>query len=1563
MTNLNWSQLRLLDGSQNRAFEELCCQLAAHEPAPADSEFRRIGAPDAGVECIWRDSHGVRGWQAKFFLRPPSAGEWQQIDDSVRQAMEHYPDLVAYTVCLPLDRPDARVAGQQSMMDRWNSRVAKWTAKAEAAGRIIAFHYWGEHEIVERLARQEHVGRAYFWFSAAVLGPDWFRERFRIARDNAGPRYSPELDVTVSISDLFDALARHPRFAARLRKQWGVLRRDVARSLPSRRAAATEDSKNANAGSLPTQQIEDPATRAADDRVEGAVGRVRSSMDRVAALIPDLNRRAADRLPIIELENTAKGLDEALSELAASLEAAADVVAARANAERAEEASGEPKPVPYSRGTDIRRIYEHERYAVYRAGSELEEFIGLLTDEGARLANKPMLLVVGDAGTGKTHLFCDVADRTVKDDEPCVLLLGEQFVRGDAWSQIIQQLQLDCPTPEHLLGALSAAGEATGRRSLLLIDALNEGEGRRTWRDQLPGVFATIQSYPWIAVAVSVRSSYEPLVIPDSLRAQIISVQHRGFAEREVAATRRFFDAHGIERPSVPLLMPEFSNPLFLMLFCRGIRNRGLTRVPPGLEGISAIFSFFLDSVQQRIADPDRVDFDSKIPVVERAVSALAIEMVQTGSQWIERERVASILETVLPTRGGFEHSLLRGLLSEGVLSEELLWTGPEASKEAVRFTYERFGDHRIAALLLESALTPKTPVIPTPESNLHESAAGPEEVKPLQIPSLFTDGRSQWFYRGIINALAIQVPERTTSEIWELWPEARRSSVVPDAFFESLLWRRPESIGQTAIRLAKRYVRERTVIGDRVRDLLMGTAARPNHPLNAEFLHDVLNPLPMAERDVWWSTFAAHQDGDATTLGRLIDWAWSAGGEAHHAVEAAELAGVGLAWALTTPNRRVRDHATKALVSLLQSRPKVLVRILTRFRDVDDPYVAERLYGVAYGCVLRGLPLAELEVVARETFQQVFANGTPPPHLLLRDYARGIIEAAVACGLLSDIDVARARPPYHSDPPGEVPTEAELRERYYTPFKAGQAELGYFSIWSSLLSEGDFARYIVGTNSHSFEWSSRPITEAHVPTRWQRYDRFFRALSQERRQRWYQISGAVHRLSKLVGQTIDLKRGSPITVTAELVKAFQLRREKQFRRSLPSGKRAEFDAVKDWGDEPREPNLFDLDYALRWMFQRVIELGWTPERFNWFDRHRDYESRMSHRSERIGKKYQWLAFHEFAARVADNFEFVGDRWTSEPQRYEGPWQFYRRDLDPSYLGRGGPGILADSRLAWYQPVEYQDWRRQAQDEVWIRTLDDLPRLAQLVIPRDPQTGVEWFWLRGDVEWSEPAPPEEERYEKARRELRYWITGYLVQSRDRDRLVEWATGRDLWSLRLHDSLSTQQVFIGEYPWAPAYTTQYPESISKPWTRLGDKLPVPVLHPAITLFGESSGYDNSIEESLNMAAPSPALLGTSIDTRAGRTPADAAYRNPSGLDGGPDVLLGRRSLLEDRMRARGLEIVWILTGEKILIGGPMWTDDWVGRLEISAVGSFHRDHWQERRTTFLHEKEGQRTKLE
>ena len=112
MAQVNFRSIRLIRGSVNNGFEELCCQLGQAESAPSGSRFIRNGTPDGGVEGsrILPDM-SEHGWQAKYFFEL-GASQYQQLDESVRTALKTHRNLRRYTICLPIDLPDARACSR-----------------------------------------------------------------------------------------------------------------------------------------------------------------------------------------------------------------------------------------------------------------------------------------------------------------------------------------------------------------------------------------------------------------------------------------------------------------------------------------------------------------------------------------------------------------------------------------------------------------------------------------------------------------------------------------------------------------------------------------------------------------------------------------------------------------------------------------------------------------------------------------------------------------------------------------------------------------------------------------------------------------------------------------------------------------------------------------------------------------------------------------------------------------------------------------------------------------------------------------------------------------------------------------------------------------------------------------------------------------------------------------------------------------------------------------------------------------------------------------------------------
>lgn len=69
--------------------------------------------------------------QAKSFTRGLDKTQWQQVDDSVKEALEKQPNPTKYIICMPVGRTDPRMPTIRWLMDQRKDRVKKWNAWAQ----------------------------------------------------------------------------------------------------------------------------------------------------------------------------------------------------------------------------------------------------------------------------------------------------------------------------------------------------------------------------------------------------------------------------------------------------------------------------------------------------------------------------------------------------------------------------------------------------------------------------------------------------------------------------------------------------------------------------------------------------------------------------------------------------------------------------------------------------------------------------------------------------------------------------------------------------------------------------------------------------------------------------------------------------------------------------------------------------------------------------------------------------------------------------------------------------------------------------------------------------------------------------------------------------------------------------------------------------------------------------------------------------------------------------------------------------------------------------------------
>jgi hypothetical protein len=1492
---IDFQKIRSHGGSQDHGFEELVCQIASLEPRPMSDAFYRKGKrADAGVECFIKHANGAEtGWQAKWFWKF-EANQISQLDESIKQALLKHPKLKKYVVCLPVDLRDARVGKAQTESERWNAWVKKWKTNARKSGRTISIELWSASSLIQRLTQSDplYAGRVRYWFDSTVLDNVWFKQRFEEARASLGERYTPATNVELPIRRVLLAFGRD--------------------------RAVQQEVDNWQS------KLEELRYRAVD------------SLDR---------RVSGDKKSLIRtLEETTRQFAASLSSSSAEPDTHFPLDDWWEKAERAGQATYECLKMMWDREssdkTDEKDSNRDTQYAIHilqQLSSFVHEFKDTLQDDRWRIVNARRLLIYGDAGVGKSHLFGDAVEHWIVGKKPALLILGSAFTDGDPWSQILNQLGLQSLDRDTFLGAMDAAAQAAGTRAVLLIDAINERNGLEVWPSRLPAFLKSIERFPRLAIGLSCRSSYLPFLIDQSLdETQLPRIEHVGFAGRAGEAAQVYLDRRGIVRMAAPNLLPEFENPLFLKTCCDYLQKEGLTEFLRGLRGVTMIFEFYFTAVARQIERKLKLDPNQNI--VARAISAIAAAGDQSERGYIAKDGAYTALEAILPSQGYYERSLLSQLVSEGVLSIEPVRVQNGTSQDYVRFTFERYSDHRIAAHLLDKHLDATNPSA--------SFAAG------TFLHAYVTDQRA---YRkiGIVEALAVQLSERTNLELPDVLPP---HSAVHRAFLRSVLWRNQKCFRSRTLELLRdlsRYTGE-----DEAMRILIAVATEPENEFNALYLHERLWARAMPKRDQIWSTYLArHGDSDGSPIQTLITWI------AHNGLlpmeeTRAELAAITLSWFFTTSHRAIRDQATKALSTLLAVRLPLATKLIQRFAKVDDPYVLERVFAACYGAAMQGLRPDDLGELAETAFENIFAVAEPIAHVLIRDYARGLVELALVRGVLPDsVDITRARPPYRSSWPLRD-VSAKIIDKYKDNYDSGQSR---DAIVGSCVNDGDFARYEI--DPAVGHWSSLPISVAGKSQQQFFEDWKERALSAKPK--------AKTALTMLI-EAFDKIRAEQEKIPTQFftVRFIESKNEtgaksknsidsawKRTERTLAK-REAELGSAlgKKWWEEyclyarsyiQRDiyalttrhfwPPSFNSNLVRRWVCKRAHDLGWTVKRFSKFDRQVRDNSRHDHRTERMGKKYQWIALHEALAHLADNAAFKGSHGEAL-RKFEGPWETSTRDIDPSLLANESyDEQWRQWNPTWWMPAAISLNPVSPEERLlWVGGDADFPNDSSLFTVTDPQ-GEKWFVVDEFVSWSQWG---RDRGEKTL-ERTAWLSMncLLVRTVDRAKLIEALSGRIIRSSHDLPSLEVTHGYLGEYCWHPV--SEQSDGWAK--TDLFHKIPVTTQSLDTEYSAKQCEFDYSLGESFRFKLPAPGLLkGLNLHLSSGKNVSYAdptgkvLFFDPSTKEEGPSAALVNCGALLEFLKREKLEAVWLVTCSKEAFGGRAHHRGWGGQRQKTSI---------------------------
>ncbi|GAA0431319.1 hypothetical protein GCM10008934_21020 [Virgibacillus salarius] len=1505
MTNIDFSKIRNHDGSQDNGFEELVCQLA-HLTSPDNADYfvRKEGAGgDAGVECYWKLKDGSEhAWQAKYFVGPITGGQWNQISKSVETALNKHPNLTKYYVCLPRDWTDSRKTGQggepvNSAWDKWKEHVMKWEKLAQENGMDVEFDYWCKHEISQMLQTDNphFAGRALYWFNAPVIQNDSLKKIALNTRESLGERFTPEYHLDLPIVRQIDGLGLTPDWKNNLEQQ--------------RKKCAD----------LLEQFTKYILTKVKDQTSQ-------DSWNQLGKIINELYEQFSLHISKGDFHNSHIKIHEICSEAVRQAQECNEYLYHQRRQAKEE-----------SIKTELRDL-----------SREMSIFMNKLGDVGSFLRSKSVAscsskaaILLGEAGIGKSHLLCDISLKRIEESLPTLFILGQHYSGGNPLNYILESLDLSENSYRQVLGALDAAGEANSTRTLIVIDAINEGTFNHEWYDNISRFLSELSDYPNLSIILSCRTTYVNYLLPEELpETRMTQIHHNGFRGYEHRAASKYLAKQGISKPSAPITSPEFSNPLFLKTCCKALKENGFSSFPKGLNGVGKLFSFYLENFNKIINRKKKYFSGEK--VVNNAIDEFVKVLFPDSLSGISVPEARRLIDSVDPKPNHGEN-LMDLLIDEGLLSFDIV-PGSEGSskgREVIRFTYERFSDHFVAQYILDHCVN---------EENIKACFAEDQVVG-----KMLSDGS---FYRfgGIIEALGIYIPERFGCEFIDFIPTETFDYdwLFEKTFSEGLLWRSPESFTERTVELLNKIPRAIGFHNDAI-DILLSLSSEPGHPWNADFLDRNLMDKSLSERDALWSTHIAVSDSEedetqdqAESIVRtLIDWSLSVNLNDVD-IERIRLISMTLMWMTTTSNRKVRDQSTKSLSRILSYSPKLIPSFIEKYNDdFNDPYLLERLYAAIYGAVCNIENDEVVKEIAESVFDNVFKDGLPYPHILMRDYARGIMEFAYARGLLtSNANPEVFRPPYNSEWPIDNPSNKEIDKLVGDEFS---------SIKSSVMGFiGDFGKY---TMSCVHDWSPTPLSEEQPESSYEIHLRFAEILPDQLKDRYL----------LLINKKIEEKRND--FDLENFLDNIKIWGEEEETTTEQRQEKDEWEALKEkikdvLDDEQKEyfrwvsnlsvndrPAAFSRKWAQRWVCKRAHELGWDRDLFENFERMyaKDFD-RQPKRIERIGKKYQWIAFHELLAKMSDNLHWI-DRGYSDvdDSKFWGPWQIHLRDVDPTLCQRKtGASDWDESKGVWWQPYIFpfvDDDLDQVKSWLWDRTI--IPPFPKLLKRTNPINNKNWTVLRGFSKSTKD--PAKDKDTIPSQDGWFRINTCIVKKEDVVTLKEKLKGENLCDPDILSPWSSRhQAFLREYPWHPSYKEMVDWIEPHSEANLRNIINVKHLIPTNQYEWESGSTDNSIDETISLYLPNKQFvsdLGLNLKPYSSNLWLDmegsTAFIDPSVNETGPSYGLIRSDLLDQWLEKNNLQIVWLVGGEKQLF--TYMADKFYGRLVYSGLYTVSNDN--------------------
>ena len=634
--------------------------------------------------------------------------------------------------------------------------------------------------------------------------------------------------------------------------------------------------------------------------------------------------------------------------------------------------------------------------------------------------------VSGTAGCGKSHLLYREALK-VSSRQRVYMLVGSEFSSLEDPENTIARVMgwKDSDPLKELNDVLAQQEEKT---ATFIIDALNEGAGTHFWMKQLPVLKNKISRYNHLKMIVSLRTISEEDQLNDILRDDWHPVRIEGFKNRK-KAIGDYFDAYEIKTNETHYTtIAEFSNPLFLRLFCETYYSQ--TQYEREMVLRLPIYERYLQKRNYEVSDG--VEEDVKRDITSKYILWVAqrsLEQFQCDD--LPRQLAYKRSYKLCPFRT-WKNSLLKNCLEANLLRE---YTTEEG--DFVDFEFDSMGDYLKAERLLSR--------------NCDDSDRFRTLVRIYDKMDVDYHSNQNWQKKLNFVKAFLSVWNPPTA-IWQK-PEFMKGKLT--------------SLLLSSMPLRNQRDEDNTLTSDIIGNILQNN---PNY-IQPELIlqnielystglmdkvHAKLMDMTMTERDLAWTTKVNGLFDGAYYQDLLEPLQLTL----QHEIETLLTVEI---WMLSTSFPYLRAYMMRKVKDLLSEHADKTNEMIDKFHAVDDPYILSGLYAAVYGVIVSVDKADFSRGIAEQMYFYHYGEvGKAPQDLMVRHWTLKIFELANHQDPTIDA-WNKAQPPYKviEDIYAEMPEEDYEADGYFGETYGGKQITRSLFHW-------DFSRYIIGTNSNN---------------------------------------------------------------------------------------------------------------------------------------------------------------------------------------------------------------------------------------------------------------------------------------------------------------------------------------------------------------------------------------------------------------------------------------------------------------------------------------------------------------